>query len=35
MNSWKSIVLSAWAPPLTTFMNGTGSVTPFPKERYS
>ena len=26
MNSWKSIVLSAWAPPLTMFIIGTGST---------
>ena len=26
MNSWGSSVLSACAPPLTMFMNGTGSV---------
>jgi hypothetical protein len=25
MNSWKSIALSAWAPPLTMFISGTGS----------
>ena len=24
MNSWRSIVLSAWAPPLITFIIGTG-----------
>ena len=26
MNSWKSTVLSAWAPPLSTFIIGTGST---------
>ena len=26
MNSWKSIGLSAWAPPLRMFIIGTGSV---------
>ena len=26
MNSWKSMGLSAWAPPLTMFIIGTGSV---------
>ena len=26
MNSWMSIGLSAWAPPLTMFINGTGRV---------
>ena len=25
MNSWKSTLLSAWAPPLSTFIIGTGS----------
>ena len=25
MNSWKSTELSAWAPPLRTFIIGTGS----------
>ena len=25
MNSWKSTELSAWAPPLSTFIIGTGS----------
>ena len=24
MNSWKSTLLSAWAPPLSTFIIGTG-----------
>ena len=28
MNSWKSMPLSAWAPPLMTFMSGTGSRRP-------
>jgi len=27
MNSWKSILLSAWTPPLTMFIIGTGSIT--------
>src|SRR6185312_8188019 len=27
MNSWKSTLLSAWAPPLRMFIIGTGSVT--------
>ena len=27
MNSWWSSGLSAWAPPLTTFIMGTGSET--------
>ena len=27
MNSWRSSGLSAWAPPLTTFIIGTGSET--------
>ena len=26
MNSWKSTLLSAWAPPLSTFIIGTGST---------
>ena len=26
MNSWKSTELSAWAPPLRTFIIGTGST---------
>ena len=26
MNSWKSMGLSAWTPPLTTFIIGTGST---------
>ena len=26
MNSWKSMELSAWAPPLMTFIMGTGST---------
>ena len=26
MNSWKSTVLLAWAPPLSTFIIGTGST---------
>ena len=26
MNSWKSSLLSAWAPPLRTFIIGTGST---------
>ena len=26
MNSWKSTELSAWAPPLSTFIIGTGST---------
>ena len=26
MNSWKSRELSAWAPPLSTFIIGTGST---------
>ena len=26
MNSWKSTLLSAWAPPLRTFIIGTGST---------
>jgi hypothetical protein len=26
MNSWKSTSLSAWAPPLSTFIIGTGST---------
>ena len=29
MNSWKSIGLSAWAPPLTIFIIGTGSTCAF------
>jgi hypothetical protein len=28
MNSWKSMPLSAWAPPLITFIIGTGSSRP-------
>jgi hypothetical protein len=24
MNSWKSRLFAAWAPPLITFINGTG-----------
>ena len=28
MNSWKSMPLSAWAPPLMTFIIGTGSSRP-------
>ena len=27
MNSWKSTLLSAWAPPLSTFIIGTGSTS--------
>ena len=26
MNSWRSSEFCAWAPPLTTFMSGTGST---------
>ncbi len=26
MNSWKSTALSAWAPPFSTFIIGTGST---------
>ena len=26
MNSWKSTLLSAWAPPFSTFIIGTGST---------
>jgi hypothetical protein len=26
MNSWRSIVLSAWTPPFTTFIIGTGNT---------
>ena len=26
MNSWKSTELSAWAPPLSTFIIGTGRI---------
>jgi hypothetical protein len=26
MNSWKSTLLSAWAPPLRTFIIGTGRM---------
>ena len=29
MNSWKSTLLSAWAPPFRTFMKGTGRVRAF------
>ena len=28
--SWKSTLLSAWAPPFTTFIIGIGSLVPFP-----
>ena len=37
MNSCMSMVLSAWAPPLTTFIIGTGRTWAFgpPMERYS
>ena len=30
MNSWKSTELSAWAPPLSTFIIGTGSTLASP-----
>ncbi len=30
MNSWKSTELSAWAPPLSTFIIGTGSTAGSP-----
>ena len=35
MNSWKSTLLSAWTPPLSTFIIGTGRVWPFAPPRYS
>ncbi len=36
MNSWKSTLLSAWAPPLSTFIIGTGRVVASapPRKRY-
>ena len=30
MNSWKSTALSAWAPPFSTFIIGTGSTPAVP-----
>ena len=35
MNSWKSIGLSAWAPPLTMFIIGTGSSDALRRRRHS
>ena len=35
MNSWKSMPLSAWAPPLITFTSGTGSSRPPTPPRYA
>ena len=34
MNSWMSSRLSAWAPPLITFIRGTGSIRAFGPPRY-
>ncbi len=34
MNSWKSSGLSAWAPPLTMFIMGTGSSRASDPPRY-
>src|ERR671915_2151841 len=34
MNSWKSTLLSAWAPPLSTFIIGTGSTRAASPPRY-
>ncbi len=36
MNSWKSTLLSAWAPPFSTFIIGTGSTVASapPRKRY-
>ena len=34
MNSWKSTLLSAWAPPLSTFIIGTGSTWASAPPRY-
>ena len=34
MNSWKSTVLSAWTPPLSTFIIGTGSTWAFGPPTY-
>ena len=32
MNSWRSTELSAWAPPLITFIIGTGSTVACSRE---
>ena len=34
MNSWKSTALSAWAPPLSTFIIGTGRMWALSPPRY-
>ena len=35
INSWKSSLLSAWAPPLIIFIIGLGSVVPSPIYLYN
>ena len=34
MNSWKSMLLSAWAPPFSTFIIGTGRMCAVSPPRY-